>query len=236
VELVLKVQINALPFRLAWIVSAFEGLTVAILPYVATLRPEEPIAKPPESGLLLGYIGMLTAILAVNALGGRVAPARIAGRALKIHSPLVISIWGGIFLALVFFFQSVFSFSAHTVFSTMLRAACALAASTLIVLLLYRWSANRCRALAIRFTLGSVTERVVRTSIWPLVVFVSLYEAIALPVIELVRQIEHYRFLAGLFLGSVAGATATAVVIVIYNVVSRSYPGVRLHLIVEPDD
>lgn len=235
-ELVLKLQIKTLPFNFVWIVSAFEGLTVAILPYVATLRPEEPIAKPPESGLLLGYIGMLTAILAVNALGGSVAPARIAGRALKIHSPLVISIWGGIFLALVFFFQSVFSFSAHSVFSTMLRAACALATSALIVLLLYRWSANQWRALAIRFTFGSESGRIVRTSIWPLVVFVSFYEALALPVIELVREIDHYRFLAGLFLGSVAGAMATTIVILTYNVVSRFFPRVRLHLIVVPDD
>jgi len=236
VELVLKVQINALPFRLAWIVSAFEGLTVAILPYVATLRPEEPIAKPPESGLLLGYIGMLTAILAVNELGRFAAPASIGGRPLKIHSPLLVSIWGGLFLALVFFFQSIFNFPANTVLSTMLRAACALATSTLIVLFVYCRFAARWRVFAIRFTFGSESGRIVRTSIWPLVVFVSIYEAIALPVIEVVRGVEHYRFLAGLLLGSVAGATATAIVILAYNLLSRSFPRARLYFIVEPDD
>lgn len=232
----LRLEVRTLPWSLGPVVSAFEGLTVAILPYVATLRPDEPVGKPPESGLLLGYIGMLTAILLVNWLGGRTLSLKIADRPFKIHDPLVISTWGGLFLALVFWFQSVFDFSANTVIGVMLRAACALAASTLIVLLLYRWSANRCRALAIRFTLGSVTERIVRTSIWPLVVFVSLYETIALPVIELIREVEHYRFLAGLLLGSAAGALATVIVIVIYNVLSRSFPRVRLHLIVERED
>ena len=218
------------------IVSALEGITVSILPYVATLQPDQPIAKPPQSGLLLGYIGMLTAILAVNTLGGLAAPVRSAGRLLTIHRPLLISIWGGIFLALVFFFQSVFSFSANTVFSTMLRAACALATSTLIVLFVYCWSAIRWKALAIRFTFGSGSGRIVGTSIWPVVVFVSLYEAIALPVIEFVREVEHYRFLAGLLLGSVAGAMATAIVILAYNVLSRSFPRAKLQLVIDPED
>lgn len=90
-------------------------------------------------------------------------------------------------------------------------------------------------ALAIRFTFGSTTKRIVQTSIYPLVLFVSLYEAMALPVIELVRGIENHRFLAGLLLGSVSGAIATTTVILLYNVLCRSFPNVRLHLIVESE-
>lgn len=232
----MRIEIKTLPWSLVPVVSALEGITVSILPFVATLQPDQPVAKPPQSGLLLGYIGMLTAILVVNSLGGPMSPVRIVDRPIKIHDPLIISIWGGFFLALVFSFQSVFDFSAIGIAGVMLRAACALAASTLIVLFLYRWSANRWKALAVRFTLGSVTERIVRTSVWPLVVFVSLYEAIALPVIEWVREVEHYRFLAGLLLGSVAGAVATAIVILTYNLLSPSFPGVRLHLVVQRED
>jgi hypothetical protein len=232
----LRIEIQTLPWSLVPVVSVLEGITVSILPYVATLQPDQPVAKPPQSGLLLGYIGMLTAILVVNSLGGRMSPVRIVDRPFKFHNPLIISIWGGIFLALVFFLQSVFSFSANTVFSTMLRAACALATSTLIVLFVYCWSAIRWRALAIRFTFGSASGRIVRTSIWQLVGFVSLYEALALPVIELLREVEHYRFLAGLLLGSVAGGMATAIVILTYNLLSPSFPRVRLHLVVQWED
>jgi hypothetical protein len=229
----LKLQIEALPWNLVWIVSAFEGITVAILPYVTTLQADQPISKPPESGLLLGYIGMLTAILMVNAFGKGALSARIPGGALRIHRPLLISIWGGVFLALVFLFQSVFVFCANTVLGVMLRAACALSASTLIALFLYRWSVAWQPALSLMYTLGSETWRIVRPSIWPVVAFVSLYEAIALPIIELVREIEHYRFLAGLLLGSISGAVATAIVISLYNILSRSFPGMRLYLIAE---
>jgi hypothetical protein len=232
-EVVLKLQIAALPWNLVWIVSVFEGLTVAILPYVTTLHADQPISKPPGSGLLLGYIGMLTAILVVNAFAGGASSGRVPGGPLRIHHPLLISAWGAVYLALIFLFQSVFDFFGENVLGIALRAACALAASTLIVLFLYRWSVVWQPALSVRYTLGSKSWRIVRTSIWTVVVFVSLYEAIALPIIEILREIEHYRFLAGLLLGSVSGAVATAIVIALYYFLSRSFPATRLYLVVE---
>lgn len=231
-EVALKLQVERLPWSLVWIVTAFEGVTVAILPYVATLEADQPISKPPESGLLLGYIGLLMAIVMANAYGAS-SSGRPVG-SLRIHRPLLTAIWGGLFLALVFFFQSIFDFSAPNVLGVMLRAACALAASTLIVLFIYRWSVGWQPALSVRYTFGSETRRIVRTSIWPVVAFVSLYEAIALPIIEIVREIEHYRFLAGLLLGATSGAVATAIVVSLYNAVSRSFPGARLYLDVTP--
>lgn len=230
----MKLQVERLPWSLVGIVTAFEAITVAILPYVATLEADQPISKPPESGFLLGYIGMLTAILMVNALSGVASRVRLLDGPLQFHRQLLISIWGGVFLALVFFFQAVFDF-ANNVVGVMLRAACALAASTLIVLFLYRWSVVWQPALSIKYTFASQTRRIVRTSIWPVVVFVSLYEAMALPIIELVREIEHYRFLAGLLLGAISGAVATAIVISLYNIVSRFFPSARLYLVVEPE-
>jgi len=229
----LKIEIARVSWNLVWIVAAFEGITVALLPYFATLQPQEPISKPPESGFLLGYIGMLTAALLVNAFSGRIAALRAPDGPLRFRNPLLTSLWGGIFLALVFWLQPIFDFPPDTVLNTMLRAAAALAGGTLIVLLLYRWSANLWPALSIKVSIGGKSKRIARTSIWPLVVFASLFEALALPAIELVRDFEHTRFLAGLFLGSVAGAGATAIVVLTYNTLSRSFPEARLHFIVE---
>lgn len=229
----MRIAIRRLPWHLVWIVSAFEGMTVAILPYLATLQSDQPISKPPESGLLLGYIGMLTAILLANALGAR--RSIITAGTLKIHNPLYVSIWGAIFLALIFLFQSAFGFSTNHVLGISARAIFSLSASTVTVVVLYRLLVTWWPAFSIRFTVGALTNRVVRASIWPLVAFVSLYEAIALPIIETIRDFEQHRLVAGLVLGAASGAIATTVVVLIYNILSSRLPSLRLELVVEPD-
>ncbi len=221
----MKVEISRLPWILVGISAALEGVTVAILPYVSSLPSNGPISKPPESGLLLGYIGMLTAILLVNAFGRTSISKRITGGTLHIEGAVFVSLWGGLFLALIFFFQSVFDFTPYTTLTVMLRAACSLAASTLIVLLLYRVSVRLVPWLSVRLAWGGDKWRIEGAAIWPPVVLLSLYEAIALPIIELVRGIENDRFLAGLGLGLVAGAVATTVVVTLYNAVVRRLPG-----------
>jgi len=228
VEEHLKIEIEKLPWSLVLIAAGLEGITVSILPYAATLQSGQPISKPPETGLLLGYIGMLTAIVLANLLAGR-----LLGRSFNIHRPLIVSIWGGIFLALIFLFQAVFRFSSDNTLDVMLRAAFSLAASTLVLLLLYRWTVQSFRFVAVDFTWGVASMRVVKASTWVLVVYLAVYEAIALPIIEVVREVEQYRFFAGLGLGLLAGALACAAVIAIYNALSRSFPQTRLTFVVE---
>lgn len=230
---ILKIEIERVPWRLVGIVAALEGVTVAILPYVATLEADQPISKPPEAGFLLGYIGTLVAVTLVN-LFGRRAWSRLPIGSLKIHRPLVISLWGGLFLALIFLFQAVFAFPETTVVNTMLRAAAALACSTLIVLLAYRPAVRWWPAAAVTFSADGATMRVVETSVVTLVVSVALFEAIALPFIELVRQVETYRFAAGLMLGTIAGALASTAVISLYNTLARLFPRCRLFFAVVP--
>lgn len=232
----LKLAIARLPWVLVGIAAALEGVTVAILPFVSSLPADGPVSKPPESGLFLGYVGMLTAILLVNLFGKYLSAEKFSGRLPRIHNPLLVSIWGGIYLALIFLFQAVFDFSPYTTPNVMLRAACALAVSTLVVLVLYRVSVARFAVLSLTYSLGERSQRILAASIVPVVVLASLYEAIALPIIELVRDIEHYRFLAGLLLGAVSGALATACAVALYNSLARVYPGGRLFLTVENID
>ena len=229
----LRLEIERLPACLVWIVAGLEGVTVALLPYVSSLPAQGPLAKPPESGFLLGYIGMLTALLLVNACGGKLPALGLPGGPLRINRPWLVSIWGGLFLALIFLLQAVFDFSTYTTVTVMLRAACSLAVSTLALLWLYRFSVRLWPCLAVSFSSGAVTNRIVGTAIWPLVIFLSLYEALALPVIELIRGFQQHRFLAGLLLGLASGAMATACVVLIYNQLSRRFSGARLFFIIE---
>jgi hypothetical protein len=69
-----------------------------------------------------------------------------------------------------------------------------------------------------------------------LVIFLSLYEALALPVIELIRGFQQHRLLAGFLLGLASGASATACVVLIYNQLSRRFAGARLFFIVESQE
>jgi hypothetical protein len=224
----LKLEIRTLPWSIVLIAAALEGVTVSILPYAATLQPEH-LSKPPEAGLLLGYIGMLTAILLANIVNRGLS----ADRSFRIRKPFIVSLWGGAFLAMIFLFQGVFRFSPDNTLNVMLRAACSLACSTLILLFVYRWVVRKVPALAIEFTWQRSVQRIVDTSMWPPVVYLAVYEAIALPIIEIVRNVDQYRFLAGLLLGLSAGALAGAVVVAIYNALSRSCLRTRLALIVE---
>ena len=54
----MKVSVARLPWILVGIAAALEGVTVAILPFVSSMPADGPVSKPPESGLLLGYLGM----------------------------------------------------------------------------------------------------------------------------------------------------------------------------------
>ncbi len=229
----MKVAIARLPWVLVGIAAALEGVTVAILPFVSSLPADGPISKPPESGLLLGYIGMLTVVLLINLVGRTPLSTRIAGGALHVERPFVVAIWGGLFLALIFFFQAIFDFTPYTTVTVMLRAACSLAASTLIVLVLYRLSAGPAPWLSVRFRWGEKTWRIVATSIWVPVVLLSLYEAVALPIIEQIRGVEENLFLAGLGYGLAAGALAGLCVVALYNLMSRRFPHLRLALDLE---
>ncbi|MCB1489193.1 MAG: hypothetical protein KDJ88_17270 [Bauldia sp.] len=232
----MKVSVARLPWVLVGIAAALEGVTVAILPYVSSMPADGPVSKPPESGLLLGYLGMLTAIVLAN-LAGRTAMAeRLLGGALHIRNALLVSAWGGIYLALIFFFQGVFDFTPYTTLTVMLRAACSLAASTLAVLLLYRLAVRMVPVLSVRLTLGADRWQVAAVGIWTPVVLLSLYEAVALPVIEQVRQVEDYRLLAGLGLGLLAGALAATCVVAIYNGLSRVLPQARLCFLLVGED
>jgi hypothetical protein len=231
-----RLEVGRLPWGLVGIVAGLEGVTVAILPYVSSLPAQGPLAKPPESGFLLGYIGMLTALLLVNGCSGKLPALGLAGGPLRINRPWLVSIWGGLYLALIFLLQAVFDFSPDTTVTVMMRAACSLAISTLVLLLLYRFSVRASPSLAVSFSSGAATRRIVGTAIWPLVIFLALYEALALPVIELIREFQHYRFLVGLLLGLASGAMATACVVLGYNQLSRRFPAARLFFIVESQE
>lgn len=117
----------------------------------------------------------------------------------------------------------------------MLRAASTLACSTLIVPLVYRLSAKRSQASAITLSYDGNTKRITQASMLLLAILISLYEAIALSIIEVVREVEHNRFAAGMSLGSVSGQVPTTAAVLIYNTLSDWFPGKRLHVIVEPE-
>lgn len=225
----MRIDVAALPWHLAWIVAALEGITVAILPYLSSLPADGPVSKPPESGLLIGYIGMLTAVLLANAFGRTAHSHRHFGRSFRIHDPLLVSLWGGVFLGLIFAFQAVFDFTPYTTLTVMARAACALAGSTLVVLVLYRLVVRAVPRVAVQVTLGAERYRVTATAIGPPVVSLALFEATALPIIEQLRGVETHRFAVGLALGLVAGALASAVVVGLYNALARRFPAARLY-------
>lgn len=221
-------QIETLPWHLVWILAALEGVTVAILPYVSNLSAGEAVVKPPQSGLLLGYVGLLTAVILVNAIGSRRVAGTLAGTQFTIRKPFLISIWGSIFLALLFLFQAVFMFSHYSTLTVALRAICSISLSTVIFILLYRSLSKAVPQLAVVVLSGGKTHTVRGGTILPAVIYLSLYEAIALPIIEQIRRFEQYRMLAGFLLGVVSGVIAAVCVISIYNALAKRVSWLRL--------
>jgi hypothetical protein len=227
------VKINKLSWHLVWIIACLEGITVAILPYVSNIRTEEKITKPPESGLLLGYIGMLAVILLINIFSKNIFPNFFLNKHLKIRKPFLISIWGSVYLSLIFLFQSIFSFPQYSFITIIIRAVCSLSFSTFIVLLLYQNLNKIFPWLSMSFSSGEETYRILGIAILPAVVVISLYEAIALPIIEFIRIFENYRWLAGLSLGLISGAFATTIIILVYNSLSNKLSWLKAAIVLE---
>ncbi|MEI6809456.1 MAG: hypothetical protein WCN95_12105 [bacterium] len=221
-------QIERLPWLLVWIMAALEGVTVSILPYVSNLNAGEEVVKPPQSGLLLGYLGLLTAVILVNAIGSRMVNGTLAVMRFTIKKPFLISIWGSVFLALLFLFQSVFMFSHYNTITVVIRAICSISLSTVIFLLLYRVVSKTVPILAVVVLSGGSTHTVRGGAVLPAVIYLALYEGIALPIIEQIRGFPHYRMLVGLGLGLAAGAIAAVCVISIYNTLAKRVSWLKL--------
>ena len=212
-EKVNRFLIGRLPWHLVWIIALMEGITVAILPYVSDLSSTDPVRKPLLSGFLLGYIGMAAVFLAVSFFGKKLFP----DKPVSVKHPLFASFWGGFYLFLIFLFQRFFAFEHLGLFGTALRGFLAVAASTAAILFLYAKSAKILPFLSISFSWGKKIFRLLKISMLPAVIFLSLYEAAALPIIELLRNVDAHRWFYGFLLGFTAGGVGTSLIVFIYN-------------------
>ncbi|MFC1500908.1 hypothetical protein ACFL58_00455 [Elusimicrobiota bacterium] len=232
----MKIELKKISWHLVWILACLEGITVVFLPYFTGVHEKGQIIKSPILGLFLGYIGMLAALLLINAFGKSFLRNVFAEGKIEIRKPFIVSVWGSVYLALIFLFQLVFTDISNTYFVTVIRAIFSVSVSTLIFLVLYKYMHRLMPWLSVKLVFGKDEYRFLGVTVLPAVVFISLYEAIALPIIELFRNFENYQWQSGLFLGVTAGAFAITLVIICYNNLALHYSGLKASISLEKLD
>jgi len=231
----LKIEVILLTWHLVWITAVCEAVTVGLLPLFCDVSYYGRVAKSPLTGMVLGYIGMLTAILLLSMLAGCVTSGLRSYRGFRVERPFLISIWGGVFLALIFMLQALFLALPHQTMTTVLRGAGSLAAATAIVLSAYHFAALRWSWMSLTFMLDGRMHRVQRVSIVSAAFFLAIYEALALPLIELISSFADMWY-AGLLLGALAGGMGAMGVVLLYAGLSRLTPKLRLRVCLQQNN
>jgi len=234
-EKVLRIEIKSLSWHLVWITAVCETVTVGLLPMFCDIRDYGRVPKSPLLGLGLGYIGTLTVMLLVTVFIRYLMSGRISDAVFRFEKPFFIAAWGGIYLALIFALQAVFLFLPYHTSTVMLRAAGSLAAATAILLACYRLTAARWRWISMALAYDSQFYRVLSVSILPAAFFLAIYEALALPLIELISSFAD-RWYAGLLLGALAGGVGAMGVVLLYAGLSRFTPKLRLRVCLQKNN
>ncbi len=231
----LKIEVILLTWHLVWITAVCEAVTVGLLPLFCDVHYYGRVAKSPITGMVLGYIGMLTAIMLLSMLARCVPSCIRSYRGFRVERPFLISIWGGVFLALIFMLQALFLALPHQTLTIVLRGAASLAAATAIVLSVYRFAAARWSWMSLTFMLDGRLHRVQRVSILSAAFFLAIYEALALPLIELISRFAEMWY-AGLLLGALAGGVGAMGVVLLYAGLSRLTPKLRLRFCLQENN
>lgn len=229
----LAIKPDKLSWHLVWLFAFMEGITVLFLPYFSNASDKAQITKSPALGFCLGYIGMLAVLLLVNAFSNSILKNISTEGQIKIKRPFICSFWGAVYLSLIFAFQMAFRTLPNMLFITLLKAIFSMSLSTLLTLLVYSTTRQRIPWLSITVAIGEDNYKFLGLSVLPAVIFISLYEAMALPVIELFKKFQNYKWQAGLFFGILAGAFASAIVILCYNYLSNRAPGFKVGIQLE---
>lgn len=231
----LKIEVKVLSWHVVWLTAVCEAVTVGLLPLLCDVRSYGQAAKSPIMGIILGYIGMLTAILLITLFTKHLVPDRTYHAGFRVERPFVVSIWGGIYLALIFALQALFLALPYQIWTIILRAAGALAVATAIVLVLYRFMAVRWSWMSVVFMHDGRTYRVESASIISAAIFLAIYEALALPVIESISNFADIWY-SGLVLGALGGGAGATGVVLLYTWASRLTPHLRLHICLQQSD
>jgi len=231
----LKIEVMSLTWHLVWITAVCEAVTVGLLPLFCDVRHYGRVAKSPMTGMVLGYIGMLTAILLLSMLARYVPSGLRSYKGFRVERPFLISIWGGGFLALIFMLQALFLELPHQTLTIMLRGAGSLAAAAVIVLFAYRFAAVRWSWMSVTFMLDGRMHGLQRVSILSAAFFLAIYEALALPLIELISSFADMWY-AGLLLGALAGGGGAMGVVLLYAGLSRFTPKLRLRVCLQKNN
>ena len=101
----LELKLDKLSWHLVWLFAFMEGITVLFLPYFSNIPDQGQISKSPALGFCLGYLGMLTVLLLVNAFSDSILKNIFAEGQVKIKRPFIASFWGAVYLSLIFSFQ-----------------------------------------------------------------------------------------------------------------------------------
>ena len=125
--------------------------------------------------------------------------------------------------------QTLFLALPHQTLTVVLRGAGSLAAATAIVLSAYRFAAMRWSWMSLTFMLDGRMHRVQRISMLSAAFFLAIYEALALPLIELISSFADMWY-AGLLLGALAGGVGAMGVVLLYAGLSRLTPQLRLRV------
>jgi hypothetical protein len=237
-EQYLKINVN-FSWHLIWIFALLEGITVPLVPLFSTNGPRvnstahtATVAAQFVSfarnmmiigmyGMSIGFIGTLIVCLLLNYIALRRIKVRLHNAVLiRVTSPLLIGLWGGLLLTSIFWIQqcivSLLAFSL--IVKLMIFGFVSAAGSIIVTGVIYLLMIKAMPQLGIQLV---TTEQRLMLSKMPIVSFailVGVYEGLAMPILQRWQLVPHHKALIALLVGTSGGALSSLIVVALAHI------------------
>ncbi|WP_139797893.1 hypothetical protein [Mycobacterium noviomagense] len=245
----LRINVN-FSWHLVWIFALLEGVTVPLVPLCfesgrsvdSSALSEavganfvtfaENMAFTGAYGMSIGFIGTLTVCLLLNYIAFRRIHAHLDSAVItRVAPPLIIALWGGLLLAVIFWIQQCISgaLALSLVPNLMAFGFVSAAGSIIVTGFIYMLAIKGMPACGIQLI---TTERrrllLAKVPIVSFATLIGLYEALAAPILHIWELVPQHKLLIALLMGLLGGALSSFITVTIAHI-----PAIKQHLWVQ---
>lgn len=217
------INIKRFSYHLIWLVTLLEAITVPFLIFLIQHQPNAAQTKAMWQGFIVGSVGTYIIFFIFNKIAKRMSIRLFKTTVVALQPLYVIAIWGGIILAFLFLFQKLvlgMRITNNPFLILSMAGFVATTLSTIITVIGYSLLQNT-NLLTLYLYTPNVSHKLVSMSFFYIAVLAGIYEAIALPIINVWTLFTSHQILIGLITGAMGGFIGSSVVVLCYNFFAR---------------
>jgi hypothetical protein len=236
----LKINAN-FSWHLIWVFALLEGLTVPLVPLFSENGPSvnpNPTAGTKTlavqclsfaknmiiigmNGMSVGFIGTLIVCLLLNCIAFRRVMIHLnSAIVMRVTHPLVIALWGGLLLAIIFVTQQCVGslLSPSSVVNLIIFGFVSAAGGIILTSAIYSPAVKGWPHLGIKLITTEQQLLLAQISIVPFAILIGLYEGLAVPIFYIWELVPRHKVLIALLVGLSGGALSSLMVVALAHI------------------